>query len=121
MKYSSSEVQFITIYIQEAHSNDGWALPSANEDQGICFKQPKTNEERIKVVRAFLANFHVEGELLIDDISNEIDSLFEAKPERLFILRGNVVRYRGGLGPAFYQLDQLSWALSELLNPSKKE
>jgi len=68
----------------------------------------------MNVVRKFLENHSLKGEVVVDDMDNALDAIYEAKPERLYIIKDGLVRYRGGLGPFFYQLDQLEMALDEL-------
>ena len=45
--------------------------------------------------------------MLVDGIENTTDIAFGAKPERLYILQGNKVVYRGGPGPFLYDVEEL--------------
>eukprot|EP00039_Didymoeca_costata_P013561 m.208746 g.208746 ORF g.208746 m.208746 type:complete len:66 (+) comp15810_c0_seq19:3466-3663(+) len=40
---------FVTVYVLEAHASDEW--PMGTE---ICFRQPKTLEQRLSVAQAFI-------------------------------------------------------------------
>ena len=37
---------FLTIYIKEAHPEDEWQM-DANVDQGVCYMQPKSMDDRL--------------------------------------------------------------------------
>jgi hypothetical protein len=47
-KKFSKKADFISIYILEAHATYGFKI------QDICYKQPKTLKQRIKIAKAFV-------------------------------------------------------------------
>ena len=67
-KYSDT-VNFVIVYIKEAHPDDEWQMED-NEESGVIYSQPKSTEERRELARAFIDQMDVETETLLDDIDN---------------------------------------------------
>jgi len=105
------DAQVVSVYIREFHAEDGWAIPH-NTQQGICYFQPKTLEERVKIAKEFLAKQKVSLELYLDQIDNNGAMKYMADPERLYILDKNLrIFYVGGKGPHGYN----PWEVEEFL------
>lgn len=45
--------------------------------------------------------------MLVDSMSNCGDELYEANPERLFIIENGIVAYQGGMGPFLYSITEV--------------
>eukprot|EP00736_Rhodelphis_marinus_P008229 Rmarinus@m.17191 len=95
------------MYIVEAHPADGWQLEENTKDD-VCFKQPRSTQDRIAVAKAFSSKFDVSVPVWVDGADNKIELAYEARPERLYVVSLNSegcwkVSYRGGVGP--YQFD----------------
>ncbi len=96
------------IYIREAHPADGWQV-HANLDEDIIYDEPVVMAERCEMAGACHDYMKLEVPFLVDDMDNQADEGFIAKPLRLFVLDENgVVTYVGGPGPAHYHLED--WA-----------
>ncbi|RDD44194.1 Type I iodothyronine deiodinase [Trichoplax sp. H2] len=99
-----------------AHATDGWRLSGMNEDLGICFKQPKTLEDRMKVAQAFIQNSSFQHAIVVDDIDDTTSNLYDAVPERLYVVSDDYkILYKGGPGPYGYNFDDLTQSLHKLL------
>ena len=96
-KYSDT-VNFVIVYIKEAHPDDEWQMES-NEESGVIYSQPKSTEERRALARAFIDQMDVETETLLDDIDNTAMACYAAWPERLYVIGtdGRII-YKGGMG-----------------------
>jgi hypothetical protein len=94
---------FLAVYIREAHPEDEWQMKE-NDDQGICYLQPKTLAQRAAIANDFRQRFQFPIPMGIDTMSDVADHLYAASPERLYIVdaSGKIV-YRGGLGPFRYR------------------
>jgi type I thyroxine 5'-deiodinase len=101
------KADFIAVYISEAHPVDGWKL-----DQEICFKQPKTLQQRINIAKAFVKDFDFKVPMYIDLMDNNADHAYMASPERLYIIQNGKIFYQGELGPAGYDLQELEEQLN---------
>ena len=85
--------------MSEAHANDEWRLYS-----DVCFDQPKTLEERVKIASEFAARLHGEEmKLVVDSIDNAAATRFAAWPERLWVVGADgKIGFKGDLGPDGY-------------------
>ena len=111
----SDHVQFLAVYIREAHPVDGWRMPS-NDQFGINFSQPKTFAERTQVASKCSDALHLSMPLLVDHIDDRVERAYSAFPDRLYVISedGQVV-FKGGRGPFGYQPRLLEQALMMLL------
>jgi type I thyroxine 5'-deiodinase len=93
-----ARVDFLTLYIKEAHPTDEWQMPS-NETEDVCYLQPRTTDERVAIARDFVERFHYDIPLLVDLIEDEANRLYAGWPERLYIVENGEILYKGGTGP----------------------
>jgi len=110
-KYSH-KVDFLTVYIQEAHPADGWALKS-NASSDICYRQPKTLKSRIQIANIFVEKEKYEDiPFAVDDITNDASVQYQSLPERLYIIENGIITFRGGKGPNGYRLyEVIGWVI----------
>lgn len=95
----SDVVEFVYIYIKEAHPEDEWQMDS-NVEKGVVFMQPTTMEERLQLAQTFVSAMEIEGPMLVDEISNIANACFAAWPERLYVVGiDGRIAYKGGMGP----------------------
>ena len=106
----SGKADFLCVYIAEAHPTDEWHM-----EKCIDFTQPKTQAERKTIFERFLKEIQPKQETVMDLISNEIMTVYEAWPERLYIIVNGVIKYRGGTGPFFYVPEEVKAWLDENL------
>ena len=101
------QAEFLLVYVKEAHPEDEWRS-AGNTKQGILFKQPTTIEERRDIARAFIGKMDVETRTLVDDMANTAEELYAAWPERIYVIdRGGTIIYKGGIGPYFFDPDEV--------------
>ncbi|KAK6179945.1 hypothetical protein SNE40_012190 [Patella caerulea] len=104
----ADDVDFLTIYIEEAHPSDGWRVTSVTE---YDYKQHVTLKDRIQAA-GLLLEAGIESPVVLDTMENEANAAFAALPERLFIILNGVVVYVGGRGPFWYNLGEVeNWVL----------
>ena len=108
-------MEFLCIYIQEAHPTDGWqVLMNVNEE--ILYAQPKTEEERVEVAGACMIAMQLEMPMLLDEIDNAVDTAYKALPERLYLIGADGrIAYRGGPGPFQFNPDEWEQAIASHL------
>ena len=98
-------VEFLIVYVQEAHPTDGWQTDS-NVAAGILFRQHQSYEEREVVAQTCSLDLHISIPILIEEMDNNIDEAYGAAPERLYLVGADgSVAYQGGAGPHFFDLD----------------
>ena len=91
---------FLTIYIEEAHSTNGWFV-RGNHYQ---IADHTTIDDRIKAMKPLLDRkppFPVVSDVINDDANKGYGGLFE----RLYVIKDGVVELVGGRGPMGYDLN----------------
>ena len=116
-EYKNRPVDFLVVYIEEAHPTDEWYFDS----NSYKIEQPKALKERIAAAKMFADDTQVDCPVLVDGMNNEANALYGALPERLYVVCDGKVAYEGGRGPFFYNLDEMSKALDDALQQSCKE
>jgi hypothetical protein len=107
------------VYIREAHPADGWQV-QANLDEDIVHNEPVSMAERCELAGACHGYMNLEVPFLVDDMANQADEGFIAKPLRLFVLdEAGVVAYVGGMGPANYHLEDWAEAIKAQTNAAE--
>jgi type I thyroxine 5'-deiodinase len=109
--------RFLTIYIKEAHPEDEWQM-TANEKEDVCYPQPKTLEQRVRIANDFVRRFRYEIPLAVDRMDNRADQLYAGWPERFYILdeRGTIA-YKGKTGPFGYHPEEVEQWLARRFPP----
>ena len=109
-KKYGDRVDFVTVYIKEAHTEDEWQMDS-NVEQNICYPQPKTTAQRLRIANDFTKRFHFPIPLLVDPIENRANATYAGWPERIYILdeRRRII-YKGEPGPfGFHPEEAEAW------------
>lgn len=108
-------VEFLAIYVQEAHPTDGWQTDS-NVTEGVLFRQHQSYEEREEVAQTCSLDLHISIPILVEEMDNNTDEAYGAAPERLYLIGADGrVAYQGGAGPHFFDLDEWEQAIEACL------
>ena len=92
-------VAFLNVYVREAHPTTGWRLES-NDKADICFPQPETDEDRIKIARQCKSALKMTVPLVVDHMDDHVGHLYSGMPDRLYVIgRDGRVVYKSGRGP----------------------
>jgi hypothetical protein len=98
---------FLTVYVKEAHPEDEWQMTS-NEKESVCYKQPRSLEDRVAIANDFVKRFQYRVPLAIDPIDNPANAAYAAWPERLYIVdETGVIVYKGKPGPFGYHPEEV--------------
>ena len=119
-------VQFLVIYMREAHPIDGWWLGGGLF--GLLLKMkgtkaikdvydPKTMQDRKQVAARCELELKHGIPTLVDEMDDPVNRAYAAMPTRIYLIGidGRVV-YAGGLGPWGFKPQELKTAIEELLN-----
>ena len=98
------EIEFIHIYIDEAHPKDGWYIGDEK-----CIYNHKTIEER-RDAAAYIAE--KVNNVYLDTMENKLKTFFGVQYERLYIIQNGIIVFQGGQGPMNYSLDKIDEFLS---------
>jgi len=119
-------VQFITIYMREAHPTDGWWLGGGLLGLLLRMKgtkaikdvhDPKTMAERKQVAARCESDLKYGIPTLVDGMDDPVNRAYAAMPTRMYLVGtdGRVV-YAGGLGPWGFKPHELKDAIEKLLS-----
>ncbi len=107
-------VSFFVVYIQEAHTTDGWQVPE-NEREGVVYEQPVTAGEREAVAGACALRLEISIPTLIDEMTNQVDRAYAALPDRMYLIDAEGrVAYRSEPGPWGFKPEELEAAITAL-------
>jgi hypothetical protein len=109
------KVEFLAIYVREAHPTDGWRM-SSNDRAGISIQQPRELSERTAVAAKCCSRLEIKMPLLVDDMNDRVGHAYSGMPDRLYLIdRDGRVAYKGGRGPFGFKPRELEQALIMLL------
>jgi hypothetical protein len=100
-------VGFLTVYIKEAHPEDEWQMDS-NEQEKVCYPQPRTLEQRVAIANDFVKRFHYDVPLAVDDMANEANAAYAGWPERFYIIdEAGRIAFKGKPGPFGFKPEEV--------------
>ena len=102
------------MYIQEAHTTDGWQLEE-NVDDEVLIEKPKKFEDRVQTAKSCVANLDIQFPAVVDDLDNSTEKNYSAWPDRLYLigLDGNVL-YKSKPGPFGFKPEELESGLKKI-------
>lgn len=110
-----NEVQFLVVYVREAHALDSF-LPKGGKEDPIL-EDPATLAERQEVAQTCLTTLDLEPmPAVVDTLDDAACRAYDAWPDRLYLIgRDGRVAYQGGPGPDEFFPEELQAAISEEL------
>jgi hypothetical protein len=109
------DVEFLVVYVREAHPEDGWVLQE-NRDDGIAIADPATEQERAAAANTCTARFALRLPLALDGTDDAVARAYGAWPDRLYLVgRDGHIAYRGGEGPFGFLPEELERAIEREL------
>jgi hypothetical protein len=92
-------IQFIFVYVLEAHPTDGWNTQS-NMNANIMYTQPVNKDERAKVANDWRDAYGFESPIVLDWSDDRINQDYAGGPERLYVLDAEgMVTFKSEQGP----------------------
>jgi hypothetical protein len=112
----NSPIDFLIIYIVEAHASDGLKF---NGPQYSFIANHRNIKDRINAVKIMMEMAKINKESAIsvycDTMDDHTNHLFRGSPERLYVLHDQKVLYQGGKGPYGYSIPSLEYVLKKSL------
>jgi hypothetical protein len=121
----NGQVQFLPIYIREAHPVDGWWM--GGDIMGKLVRKyspvvaldvydPRTIEERRTIAGRCETTLQYGIRTYVDEMDDQVSKAYAAKPTRLYLvgLDGQVV-YAAGIGPYGFKPNELKQAIDAYL------
>ena len=121
------DVEFMMIYVREAHPTDKWWLDEtkfmrlisvmSNDHPSYDLKELKTIEERRSAAMSCQAKLLEDMPVYVDNMDNKVDLTYVAWPTRVYFLdKEGKVKYDSGLGPYGLSPAELDEELSQYLS-----
>lgn len=98
----SDVADFLTVYVEEAHPCDGWSFKN-----NVTIPTHQTLEQRCAAAQVMLDTVAFDCPVVVDNMDGTTNKAYAGMPIRLYILRGRNVEYAGGIGPTFYNLNEV--------------
>ena len=117
-QFDQEKVAYTLIYITEAHPTDGWAPEKAPEPFLNAVPHARSTDDRLAAARMFVEKMELQSAVLVDSIDDELENRYEARPDRLYVVQGGKVLWRGGVGPFGYDADGFAAFLEAKLGSS---
>lgn len=125
------QIQFLMVYIREAHPVDGWwlgggligwALKMYRSKVATDVYDPQTIKERRVVAERCDVTLQYGIPTLVDEMDDAVNKAYAAWPTRLYLvgLDGRVV-YGGGLGPFDFKPAKLGQAIETYLSELERQ
>ena len=118
------EVEFIVVYVKEAHPTDKWWLGRSRTERllhqwsgnpaRLDVADPVTLEQRRKVAASCQANlFDGVVPLYVDAMDDAVSARYAGKPTRIYLIgKDGRVLYNPGIGPFGFSPDELEKAIA---------
>ena len=81
---------------------------TSNEKEGVCYRQPRSTADRVRIANDFVKRFHYPIPIAIDPIENHADRVYAGWPERLYVIdESGAIAYKGKTGPFGYHPEEV--------------
>lgn len=112
----SDHIQFLVVYIREAHAVDGWDIGSENR-----IHDPRSMAERRAVAGQCETSLQYGIRTYVDEIDDPVMTAYAAWPERLYLVdEAGHIAYAGGPGPGGFSPTQFKEAFELLLDGRRR-
>ena len=125
----SDQIQFIKVYIREAHPVDGWwfgkgvmstLLNLSRSKASRNLYDPKTLEERQAAAGDCEESLKFGIKTYVDEMDDAVNKAYAAWPTRLYLInKEGMVIYAGGLGPFGFKPGALKQAIEKYITEEK--
>lgn len=108
-------VEFLLVYIREAHPGDGWQVP-ANRQEGILLSSAGTLEQKANHAALCVLKLDIKFPTVVDTLDNVVERAYSAWPDRLYLVgRDGRITWKGRPGPQGFRPDELEGAIKSEL------
>ncbi|XP_041375782.1 type I iodothyronine deiodinase-like [Gigantopelta aegis] len=104
-----ADVDFLLVYIFEAHPVDGWSIPG-----NYCIHSHHSIEYRALAAEV-LTDHGILYPVVLDDMDNGAAIAYASSPERLYVILDGIIVYQGKYGPTNYKPAELDTFLGQLV------
>ena len=114
------KVEFLLVYIREAHPTDGWVAPG-NQKAGIEIAKAKNYEEKEGYASVCVRTLGIKFTTVVDKMDAKVESNYMGWPDRLYLVGKNGrIAWKGDPGPQGFKPPQLEAAIEAELRADGK-
>src|SRR3989442_12358158 len=114
------QVEFLLVYIREAHPTDGWATP-ANRKAGIEIAKAKNYEEKEEYANACVRNLGIKFTTVVDKMDAKVELNYLGWPDRMYVIGKNGrIAWKADPGPKGFKPPQLEAAIQAELKSASR-
>jgi type I thyroxine 5'-deiodinase len=114
-------VEFLVVYIEEAHPVDAWQV-SANLEDDVLVATTRTEDERYRAAGLCITKLGIELPALIDDTDNRVERAYTAWPDRLYVIdRNGLIAHKSAAGPFGFKPADVEATLKRILEVGAAE
>jgi hypothetical protein len=107
-------VEFLVIYIREAHPSNVWQM-SSNIRDNVVFADPTTIAERTSVAESCVRKLGIKIPALIDGLGDGVEAAYTGWPDRLYLIGPDgIVKFKSPAGPFGFKPALLENALNKV-------
>lgn len=81
-------MNFLLVYIAEAHATDVWPL-----GRHVELASHKTLDDRINAANLLISKYNCNIPILLDNMNDEFDDNYAVWPERYYIIQNGVMKH----------------------------
>ena len=101
-KSYGSDVEFLIVYIREAHPNKE-------------YPQPTTFDQRVGIAQTMCSDLKISIPTLIDGVDNKVGSAYSGFPDRMYLVgTDGKIAYKGARGPFGFKPSELENAIKKI-------
>jgi hypothetical protein len=105
------KVEFLLVYIREAHTTDGWQ-DERNKRDGILLPSAKAIGEKEEHASMCVRNLDIKFTAVIDNMDNKVEQNYSAWPDRLYLVgKDGRIAYKGRPGTVGFVPAELAVAI----------
>jgi hypothetical protein len=109
------KVEFLLVYIREAHPTDGWQV-AANKRDGVLLETAKTFDQKEQHADACVRTLGINFATVVDNLDNKVELTYAGWPDRLYLVgKDGRIAWKGSPGPKGFTPPELEAAIQEEL------
>jgi type I thyroxine 5'-deiodinase len=113
-KYAG-RVDFLLVYIREAHATDGWQV-RANERDKVLLTTAKSLEQKEEHATSCTRTLGITFTTVVDGMDNAVEAAYTAWPDRLYLVgKDGLIAFKSRPGPAGFKPRELESAIEKEL------
>lgn len=109
------QVEFILVYVQEAHPTDGWQLPQ-NERTGALLPTAQSLDQKTEHATICVRKLDITFTTVVDGMDNAVENAYAGWPDRLYLIdKDGRIAWKGRPGPEGFRPLDLEQAIEREL------